>query len=83
MADRNGTTFLEVSMSFILGTIVGATLALLFAPAPGVETRRMLRDRAEGLRDQAELAAARVRQKVRSAKRLVEEEEEPEEAIES
>jgi len=74
MAERNGTTFLEVSMAFILGAIFGATFALLYAPAPGTETRRTLREKAEGLRDQAEIAAQQVKQRIRKARRVIEEE---------
>jgi gas vesicle protein len=33
-----------MSVAFILGTALGAGLALLFAPASGVETRRRLRE---------------------------------------
>lgn len=36
------------------GAAIGAALALLFAPADGEETRRMLRQRARQLRDKAE-----------------------------
>lgn len=76
MAEKNGATFLEVSLSFVIGAVVGAVVALLFAPAPGVETRRMLRERAEVLRDQVELAGARLRQKLRKGQGVYEEESE-------
>jgi len=39
-------------MWFIAGTAVGASLALLFAPASGEETRRKIRRSAERSRDQ-------------------------------
>jgi gas vesicle protein len=40
--------------SFILGAMVGAGLALLFAPQSGEETQRDIKDRALRLRDAAE-----------------------------
>ncbi|MBI5969689.1 MAG: YtxH domain-containing protein [Deltaproteobacteria bacterium] len=33
-----------VVLSFLVGGIIGAGLALLYAPAPGVETRRRLKE---------------------------------------
>lgn len=41
--------------SFLLGALVGAGLALLFAPQSGEETQQELRDRARRIRDAAEV----------------------------
>ena len=38
---------------FLIGGLIGAAVALLAAPQSGVETRSMIRDRAENVRDQA------------------------------
>ncbi len=76
MQERGSATFLEVGLSFILGAIFGAAFALLYAPAPGTETRRVIREKAETFRDQAELAVAQVRSKVRRPQRVIEVEEE-------
>jgi gas vesicle protein len=42
-----------VFTAFVLGAAVGAALALLWAPAPGAETRRYLGERARDGRDRA------------------------------
>jgi len=38
----SGATFFELSVAFLLGALMGAGAALLFAPAPGEETRKRL-----------------------------------------
>ena len=40
--------------SFLLGAAIGAGLAVLFAPAPGSETRRQLGEKARGLGEGAQ-----------------------------
>jgi gas vesicle protein len=59
MARDHGDGFLA---GFILGTFAGAVLALLFAPAPGEETRERLRERGIELRGEAEHLAQRSRE---------------------
>jgi gas vesicle protein len=44
-------------MAFVLGTITGAAVALLMAPASGEETRRRLADKAREGRERANEAA--------------------------
>jgi gas vesicle protein len=46
-----------VLVAFVCGAIAGAAVALLYAPAPGEETRRRLADRAREGRDRAEQVA--------------------------
>jgi gas vesicle protein len=48
--DSNGGT---VMLAFLVGTLTGAAVALLFAPAPGEETRDFLGQRARDGRDRA------------------------------
>jgi gas vesicle protein len=48
--DRHGGSFL---LGFIAGSVLGAGLALMFAPRTGLETRREVADRAQRLRKQA------------------------------
>ena len=56
MAKDNGSSFIEVSFAFLLGSLVGATIALLYAPAAGDETRKRIREASNdmqgNLRDQ-------------------------------
>ena len=51
MARNSGDSFWS---GFVLGAFVGAVMALLFAPAPGEETRERLRERGIELREHAE-----------------------------
>lgn len=52
--------------AFLLGALVGAGVALLFAPQSGEQTQQEIRDRARRLRDAAE-------ERVRDAQRQIEE----------
>jgi len=56
--DNGGAVF----AAFILGAVAGAAAALLFAPATGEETRRLLAERAREGRDKASEAATRGRE---------------------
>lgn len=70
--DRDGVPYIVVEKesggmgSFVLGALVGAGLALLFAPRSGEETQEELRERARKLREVAE-------ERVRDASRTLEE----------
>jgi gas vesicle protein len=50
---KKGGGFGSMFSGFILGSLIGATVALLAAPQSGEETRAMIRDRASDMRDQA------------------------------
>jgi gas vesicle protein len=67
----------SVLLSFLLGGIVGAGIALLVAPQSGAETRRKIKDLADEAKDKAaEFAAAtkgRVAETVDKAKGFYEE----------
>ena len=56
--DSSGPIF----VAFLVGAVAGAALALLWAPAPGDETRRFLADRAREGRDRAADAARQGRE---------------------
>jgi gas vesicle protein len=43
---NNGSTALEVTLSFLLGTATGFILGVLFAPASGTETRKKIQEQA-------------------------------------
>jgi gas vesicle protein len=53
----NGNHAGTVLVSFVLGAIAGAALALLYAPGSGEETRRKLAEKAREGRDRAEQLA--------------------------
>lgn len=68
MNDERGNSSATFVVGFIAGSMIGAGLALLFAPKPGDETRREVVDRAqrarqkarEGLREGLDVASDRV-----------------------
>jgi gas vesicle protein len=53
----NGSQAGTVLVSFVLGAIAGAAVALLYAPGSGEETRRKLAEKAREGRDRAEQLA--------------------------
>ena len=63
--------------TFVTGLLIGAGIALLFAPRTGEETRRQLQQRARRMTDQAQGLVSDVResvtQTIQSAKESVEE----------
>lgn len=72
MRDRDDVPYIVIDRgsggglgSFVLGALVGAGVALLFAPKSGEETQAELRERANQLRDAAE-------ERVRDAQRRLE-----------
>ena len=59
--DNQGATVL---VSFLIGGIVGAGLALLFAPQTGRKTRRQIADLAEDVADSASGYAKKLKEKI-------------------
>ena len=56
MADNSGAGAGTILLAFLVGAVAGATVALLYAPATGRETREYLGDKArEGARKATEL----------------------------
>ncbi len=51
--DANGRSSAAFLTGFIAGSMLGAGLALLFAPRPGDETRREVAERAQRVREKA------------------------------
>jgi gas vesicle protein len=75
MSRRDESNFVEVSFAFLLGSLVGATIALLYAPTSGDQTRRRIREKGgevqENLRnqygkfsDKAEIEVSRFKDRV-------------------
>ena len=54
MADNNNGNVGGVLVAFMAGVVIGAGVALLYAPQTGKETRRMLAKKAGELKDEAE-----------------------------
>jgi gas vesicle protein len=62
MAREEGGVAATVIVSFVLGAITGAAVALLVAPASGEEMRRVLGEKAKEGRDRANDAARQGRE---------------------
>jgi gas vesicle protein len=62
MATDEGAGAGTVLLAFILGAVSGAALALLYAPAPGRDTREFLGEKAREGRDRASAAAEKGRE---------------------
>ena len=50
---NNGSSALEVTLSFLLGTATGFILGVLFAPSSGEETRKKIKEETEKARTKA------------------------------
>ncbi len=62
MARDDGGIAGTIVVSFVLGAVTGAAVALLLAPASGEETRRFLGEKAKEGRDRASDAARQGRE---------------------
>ena len=75
MSENNNT--LSTMFAFILGGLIGAGLALLYAPASGEETRKRLREQAgqkgDELKQRYETAVDTVEEGVGKVKEIIEE----------
>jgi gas vesicle protein len=50
----------------LVGAAVGAAIALLYAPQPGTETRRMVKEKALEVKEKAVKAAGKIKESVSS-----------------
>jgi gas vesicle protein len=66
MRDDSGYGAGSIFLSFLLGGVVGASLALLLAPESGRETRKKIRELAEDVQDKVKNYAGEVKEKVTS-----------------
>ena len=62
MARHEGAGAGSTLLAFILGAVSGAAVALLYAPAPGSETRELLAEKAREGRERAAAAAEKGRE---------------------
>lgn len=64
MSRQDGSGFGWFLFGFLMGGLVGAAVALAFAPQSGEETRRLLREKGVELRGRAEETYGQVRERV-------------------
>ena len=50
-------------IGFLVGAVIGGTLALLYAPRSGSETRQIIRERAEDVKERAQDIIEKAREK--------------------
>ena len=50
----------------LMGAVIGAAIALLYAPQPGHETRRMVKEKALEVKEKAAKAASKIKESVGS-----------------
>ena len=68
MARDDGAGAGSILLAFLLGAVSGAAVALLYAPAPGNETRERLGERAREGRERATEAAQKGRQMIKEGR---------------
>lgn len=68
MFDRDGNTR-SFAAGLVIGGLIGAGIALLFAPQSGVETRRVIRRKAKRLVDDAQDRFDEVKDRARQVRR--------------
>lgn len=66
MEEQRGFSAKSVFLSFLLGGIVGAGLALLLAPQSGRETRAKIKETAEDIKEKAEAYIKEAKEKIAS-----------------
>lgn len=62
MARHDGAGAGNILLGFLLGAVSGAAVALLYAPAPGSDTRDVLAEKAREARERAAAAAEKGRE---------------------
>lgn len=68
MARDEGAGAGTVLLAFLVGAVAGAAVALLYAPAPGNETREFFAEKAREGRERAAEAAAKGQQAIKQGK---------------
>ena len=64
MAEGNGNSTGTVILAFLVGGVIGAGVALLFAPASGEETRRKIRETGEDVKRKTEEFVTESRERI-------------------
>jgi len=55
-----------LGVGFVLGAVVGVAIGMLYAPRPGTETRAMIADKADEVREKVSEAVDMVKEKASS-----------------
>ncbi len=71
MSSNNGSTALEVTLSFLLGTATGFILGVLFAPASGEDTRKKIQERAKNVGEKAKVGYEKVAKEAEKSAQVV------------
>ncbi len=61
--DNMQHTLGSLGLGFILGAMVGVAIGMLYAPRPGAETRHMIADKAEEVKERVSEAVDMVKEK--------------------
>lgn len=72
MSDK-GSSALEVTLSFLIGTATGFILGVLFAPASGTETRKKVQDTAVKTGEKAKESYERIAKEAEKGIKVVKE----------
>jgi len=72
MSDK-GSSALEVTLSFLIGTATGFILGVLFAPASGAETRKKVQDSAAKTGEKAKESYDRIAKEAEKGIKVVKE----------
>ena len=64
MTEGNGNSTGTVILAFLVGGVIGAGVALLFAPASGEETRRKIRETGEDVKRKTEEFVTESRERI-------------------
>ncbi len=71
--DNRGTSAVEVTLSFLLGTAAGFILGILFAPASGEETRKKIQEGAAKTGEKAKESYERITKEAEKGIQIVKE----------
>jgi gas vesicle protein len=73
MANDRGSNFLEVTLSFLVGTATGFILGILFAPASGEETRKKIQESAAKTTEKAKEGYEKIAKEAEKGIKIVKE----------
>ena len=68
MSDKDTGSF---GIGFFLGAVVGLAIGFLYAPKPGMETRELLKEKAEKAREKASEVAEKAKKATTEAEKRV------------